>query len=312
MISKSIQRRTFTFIGFGTALLAVAIMSLVIQGASSGFFTLCLARLPAADPANLWREWSFAPAVAFPMAFATLLYVLGFRRLEFPSERPTIAERVFFTGGMLVLGVAVLSPLCRMASTLAWAHMLQHVALVAVAPPLLLLSNPGRVLSTGLSLGWGRSRARRPIRSDHFLFVSGAYGAAIWFWHVPLFYEAALLNESVHLLMYGTLLTVSFTFWKAVIDAVRAPSERSGVVAFSLFGTILHTGLLGALLTFSQAIWYPLIALRVMSWGISPLQDQQLAGLIMWVPMGMIYLAAGLAVVGSWLSALDRPNRVRG
>ena len=271
---------------------------------SGGIFSLCLASLPAPDPGTIWRTWSFAPEVAIPIVIVCVLYACGrsVRASRNDIRCPTAIEVGFFIAGVLMLGVAVLSPLCRMASTLAWAHMVQHAILVAIAPPLILLGRPGASFAAVLPLGCSLpfqsfGLAGRPV------MAAVIYGTAIWLWHAPNFYQAALLGDGVHLLMYASLLAVSFSFWRGIVEAVRTPGEHSGPVAMSLLVTIIHTGLLGALLTFSQALWYPLVSARG-SWGISPLEDQELAGLIMWVPMGMVYLVAGLAVVGIWLNAL--------
>lgn len=263
--------------------------------ASAEIFSLCLASLPAADPDTIWDSWSFAPQIALPIVIGCVLYARGRSRLASGNDPrcPNAIEATTFAVGMLFLGVAVLSPLCRMASTLAWAHMIQHAILVAIAPPLILLGRPGPSFAAALPT-W-RSLAHQSAPGARGpLMASVIYGFAIWFWHVPNIYQTALLNEGVHLLMYGSLLAVSFYFWHGIVEAVRTPGERSGLVAVTLLLTIIHTGLLGALLTFSQSLWYPLVSAGTGSWGISPFDDQELAGLIMWIPMGMIYLAAGL------------------
>lgn len=301
------QVLAFMSLAFGSGFLSFpAVASEQLPG---GIFSLCLASLPAPDPDMIWRAWSFAPQVAMPIVITCALYVRGLSQLAARSDprRPTAIEVGFFIVGMLMLGVAVLSPLCRMASSLAWAHMLQHVILVTMVPPLILLGRPGAALSASLP-AWGERILEFRGLAGHPVVAAVLYGAAIWFWHVPYFYQTALFEESVHLLMYGSLLAVSFSFWRGIVEAIRTPSEQSGPVAMSLLVTIIHTGLLGALLTFSQALWYPLVSAGG-SWGISPLEDQGLAGLIMWVPMGMVYLVAGLVVVGIWLNALTEPKK---
>lgn len=278
---------------------------------SSGVFSLCLAGQPASDSGSIWAAWSLAPQTVLPLVVVCGLYLRGRSKLisDRDGRRPTALNAGFFGLGMLMLGVALVSPLCRMASSLAWAHMLQHAIIVAVAPPLLLLGRPGAVFGAALPV-WYKATLDRLRITDHPLSAGAIYGAAIWLWHMPYFYQAALFNAGVHLLMYATLLAVSLAFWQGVAEALRAPGTRSGFVAASLVGTIIHTGLLGALLTFSQSPWYPLAGESTDSSGISPLEDQALAGLIMWVPMGAIYFVAGLAVVSAWLNALSatRPN----
>jgi cytochrome c oxidase assembly factor CtaG len=217
------------------------------------------------------------------------------RRSEIQAVRP--CQITYFAAGWLALVVALVSPLCRMAATLAAAHMVQHVILVAVAPPLLVLGTA--TILSGVPRGRGRSFAT-PL-------VAGLlYGAAIWFWHAPLPYQAALLSESVHLLMYATLVGAALLFWRSLIATTWLERDRCGGAVLSALATTIHTGLLGALLTFAPTPWYPLLAQRSVSWGLTPLEDQQLAGLTMWVPMGSIYLVGSVGLMAAWLSAIER------
>ncbi|WP_162820313.1 cytochrome c oxidase assembly protein [Microvirga calopogonii] len=273
-------------------------------GGPIDLFTLCLASLPEARPDRIWAAWSFAPAIVIPLALATGLYAHGLAAAGTASgtDRPPLARAALFAAGIGCLVVALMSPLCRMASTLAWAHMVQHVLLVVGAPLFLALSHPGRTLLAGLPRGLHArvaalgSAAAGP--QPHAYLVVGflLYGFNIWFWHVPALYEAALLSTGMHLVMYASLLAVSLMFWHAILESRRMPGA-AGFAAVLLFFTFLHTGGLGILLTLSPRPWYPLMAMRGAAWGILPLDDQRLAGLIMWVPMGGIYVVVALALV---------------
>jgi cytochrome c oxidase assembly factor CtaG len=220
-----------------------------------------------------------------------------------------------FAAGIGCLVLALMSPLCRMASTLASAHMVQHVLLVAGAPLLLALSHPGRVLMEGLP---ARIRKRAAVWTGApsvpprpaFLLVSFLlYGVNIWFWHVPALYEAALLDAGMHLTMVCALLITSLLFWHAILATYRVPGTASATAAMLLFFTFLHTGALGIFLTLAPRIWYPLVALRSATWDILPLDDQRLAGLIMWIPMGGIYFVAGLAILARLISSAGRMSQ---
>jgi putative membrane protein len=267
-------------------------------------FTLCLASLPEAKPDGIWAAWSLAPVIIIPLALATGLYARGLTAAGAGpgTDKPTIARAALFAAGIGCLVVALMSPLCRMASILAWAHMVQHVLLVVGAPLFLALSHPGRTLLAGLPRGLHarvaafESAAAGPLPHAYLLASFLLYGFNIWFWHVPALYEAALLNTGMHLVMYASLLAVSLMFWHAVLESRRVPGA-AGFAAVLLFFTFLHTGGLGIFLTLSPRPWYPLMALRSAAWGILPLDDQRLAGLIMWVPMGGIYVAVALALV---------------
>ncbi len=228
--------------------------------------TLCLASRPPVEPGTFWSAWSLAPQVTVPLA-ATLL-------LHFVAHPVGARERVSFLAGWLLLVLALVSPLCRLAATTASAHMVQHGILVALAPPLLVL---------GLPAGLWRRWLPGPLAA------SLLYAAAIWLSHAPRIYEAALLQPSLHLAPLALLLAAGLAFWSGLR---AAPS--GGHTALMAFAAMGHTTLLGALLALSPDPWYPLFTDRVETWGITTLEDQQLAGMIMWVPMAGVYLVAAL------------------
>lgn len=239
---------------------------------SSDLFALCLAVLPAVTPAGFWTAWALAPEVLLP-----LLALLAVPWL--PGGRPLRAgERAGWFLGWTLLAIALVSPLCRLAATLAAAHMVQHLLLILLAPaamaPLLL-----------------RRRMPRPPPA----VATVLFGALIWLAHAPSVYQAALLSPAAHLLLLAATFGVSLLFWCAALAA--EPVRGLGMV----FATMLHSGLLGALLTFSPRLWYPVFGGGPAAWGLTPLEDQQLAGLTMWVPMSALLLVAGLWIAGSGL-----------
>jgi cytochrome c oxidase assembly factor CtaG len=122
--------------------------------------------------------------------------------------------------------------------------------------------------------------------------------AAVWAWHVPMLYEAALANRAVHAAEHAAFLGTGVLFWWAVLH--RKQSYGAGVLY--VFGMALQSTLLGALLTFARAPWYTSHLGSTAEWGLTPLEDQQLAGLVMWVPGGLVYLMAALTLFGLWLN----------
>lgn len=269
---------------------------------SNPIWSLCLAAMPLVRPDDLWRAWSLAPATLLPLLAFLIVYALGWRRRSFDGKHFELA----MTGaGLGLLVLALVSPLCRLAAVLASAHMVQHVVLAALAPPLVMLGAPQRALRSAFRIQHADS-APRTRRWP--LLGTLLYGALIWFWHVPEFYEAALTNTTWHLAFLVSLLTASFWFWGLV---VTAPKEEFGTTALLLAATMVHTGFLGALLSFASRPLYPLMSSGAVAWGLSPVQDQQLAGLIMWVPMGAVYLLAGLIVVGRGLGPEHSGGRVQ-
>jgi cytochrome c oxidase assembly factor CtaG len=232
-------------------------------------------------------------AVAYALAYA--------RGAIDPDPARGRQRAAVFAAGMLLLLLALVSPLCRLAAATASAHMVQHVILVALAPLFLAIGAPSRFLASA-------------ARGAAGVFASAVlHGAVIWAWHVPALYEAALLSIPVHLVMYLSLVAAGALFWSAILSAFASRAERAGVAVLVLLVTFVHTGLLGALLSFSPAPWYAIMAPGAVASGFSPLADQQLAGLIMWVPMGAIYLVAALVLAGKALKGLEEfaPKRLK-
>jgi putative membrane protein len=131
----------------------------------------------------------------------------------------------------------------------------------------------------------------------------------MWLWHAPTFYQAALQNETLHAVEHFGFLVTAMLFWWVVLDTSLAGHSRYGLAMMFLFTTALHTGILGALLTFATEPWYPLYALRVLPWGLDALQDQQLAGAFMWIPGGAIYTFLSILYFGLWMRAVEKRHQ---
>ena len=206
----------------------------------------------------------------------TLAYALGVRRLwrrAGPGRGIAFHHAGFFCLALAVLAVALISPLHHLAEERLWAHMVQHELLMVVAAPLLAAARP----LVALRLPLPRSFSQ-PVTAW------ALHAAAIWLWHVPGVFEAAAHNEALHFAQHASFLATALMFWWTVFT-------RSGSSVISLFTTMLHTGALGALMALSGRPWYA---------GYS-LEDQQLAGLVMWVPAGAAYPAAALVLLNRTL-----------
>jgi putative membrane protein len=218
-----------------------------------------------------------------------------------------------FVAGLVTLAVALVSPLDSAAAALFSAHMVQHLLLVVVAAPLLVAGRTGRVALMALP---GRPRrqvrsaiARRPVRRvadllAHPLAVWGLGTAVLWVWHLPSPYEAALAHEAVHAVEHLTLLVTALLLWGVVLGG---PRRRLSVpiAVLVLFATGLQGAALGAVLVFARSPLYAAHEPTAPLWGLTPLEDQQLAGGLMWVPPGLVYLGVIAALVVRWFAALD-------
>jgi cytochrome c oxidase assembly factor CtaG len=194
--------------------------------------------------------------------------------------------------------------------------MLQHLLLIAIVPPLLVLgASPGSFLlaftsparrivgqwwhrTTWLKSAWGTLTQQLIAWALNIL--------TLWIWHIPRLYQTALENEALHLLEHFCFVTTSLLFWWTV---TRPSRGNPGILA--LFTMALQGGLLGALITFAPSPWYPIYALTTQQWGLLPLEDQQLAGAIMWIPAGIIYTVAALILFSNRLLSIERQANQR-
>ena len=228
---------------------------------------------PAPLPTELLARWNFDPLVLAAMAIATAaLY-----------PRLGGAERRAFAGAILVLLVIFVSPLCALTVALFSARVVHHVLLVAVAAPLLAFAL--RRLLPEAKLG----ALLLPFTLLHTV--------AFWLWHAPDAYWLALTRTPVYWLMQITLLGTATLVWSAVRGAPLARSLAS------LLMLTIQMGLLGALLVFADAPLYSPHWTTTQAWGFDSLADQQLAGLVMWVPANLPYVAFALWQLATWLKS---------
>ena len=269
-------------------------------------------------PADAWRAWSAEPAVLIALAAAAWLYARGMERLWRRAGTGRGVRRWqagCFAGGLAVLFIALVSPLDALGGTLFAAHMVQHELLVLAAAPLLVLGAPLVPFTWALPPrwrvrigGWGRTGTVRGgwAALTHPATAWTLHAAAVWTWHAPALYQATLRSDAVHAAQHGSFLGTALLFWWVVLGAHgRARIGRGAGVLF-VFSTAVQGTLLGALLTFSSRPWYPAYAGGAAAWGTTPLADQQAAGLVMWIPGGIVYLAAVLWLFAGWLREGER------
>lgn len=225
---------------------------------------------PAPAPGEIWGDWNLDPLLL--AALAGLALMLG-------RSRAGLAA-------VAVLVVAFVSPLCALSAALFSVRVVHHLLLVAVAAPLIALARPEQV-----------ARSATPP----FLIAT----AVLWAWHLPPAYDAAMANMGVYWIMQATLLGSATAFWRAVL----APGQPTGQAGLAILGAYMQMGLLGALLTFAPEPLYAIHQWAPLAWGFTPLSDQQLGGIIMWVPAGLPYAAFGaLVALRGWRRLQARPT----
>ena len=268
-------------------------------------------------PSLVLRWWSWDPWVLLALALSAWLYARGVRALWARAGRGQGIRRWeagAFAAGWASLVIALVSPLDALGGVLFSAHMAQHEVLMLIAAPLLVLGRPLVAFLWALApprreriAAWVQSRpvaaGWRAITGP--LTVFAIHGVALWVWHIPSLYEATLTSDFIHALQHLSFLGSAALFWWAMIHG-RYGRIGYGVAVFYVFATSLHSSVLGALLTFAPRLWYPIYAVRTARWGLRPLEDQQLAGLLMWVPSGVIFILLGLALFAAWLGESER------
>jgi putative membrane protein len=274
----------------------------------------------ALEPHDLWSAWEFDPVVVALLLISATLYVRGVRQLWQNGPRGIRRWNITcYAVGWSSLVIALVSPLHSMGSVLFSAHMAQHEVLMVIAAPLLVLGKPLVPYLWGLPIGLRRlvtHLVRRKVWRKAWTEISSApvacllHGIALWIWHTPLLYQATITNEWVHSLQHFSFLGSALLFAWSLLQS-HSGRRRYGVAVFYTFITAVHTSLLGALLTFAPRPWYTVYTGTTMAWGYTPLEDQQLGGLIMWVPAGIIYTLAGLAFFALWINpvSVDHPNK---
>ncbi len=261
-----------------------------------------------ADP-RVFSAWDKAAIVAL-IVFGSL-YLAGSRRLKKHGAMQRAVEPAAFAVGWAALVGAVLPPLDAAAIARFSAHMVQHELMMLVGAPLVMAGRPLSTCLWALPLSWRRVVAT-PIQHRRIasgiriltapLLAWALHGSVIWIWHVPALYELAVLSEPTHALQHAMFLGTSMLFWWGLLWG-RYGRAGYGAAVFYVFTTAIHTGILGALMTFAGAPFYSVYADLL---GQDALADQQLAGLVMWIPAGGLLTIMGIGLFAAWLGEADR------
>jgi putative membrane protein len=225
-------------------------------------------------------------------------------------------QALAFLGGWLAIVIALSAPLDEWAEESLVAHMVQHELLMVVAAPLIALAAPLIAALWALPRPMRRRVAesvrRQPIVIAWSVLTAPAvvfvlYALALWIWHLPALYDYALGHETVHVLQHLCFFITASLFWWGIAHGRRGRSGYGAAVVY-VFATAMHGGVLGALLTFAPRVWYaPYVAHHLA--GFTALEEQQLAGLLMWVPASFTFVAGALVLFAAWLRHSERLSR---
>jgi cytochrome c oxidase assembly factor CtaG len=236
---------------------------------------------------------------AASLSIAAALYVAGVARAwRRAGAGRSISFRavVCFTAGWAALAIALSPAIDEWSDVSFAAHMVQHELLMVVAAPLLAWADTPLVFAWLLpreTIIWLRRLGGTIVPGGTIAAV--AHALALWIWHVPALFNYARAHESIHALQHASFFVTAFWFWRSLSHG-RWLRLGAGPAILYVFGTSLQSGALGALLAVSSRAWY--------SAGIDPagaLDDQRLAGLIMWIPASVVFMVAGLLYLALWL-----------
>lgn len=267
-----------------------------------------------------WSAWNVDPPVLVSLSILAGLYVIGLQNLRCRTGSRRVVTRwraVAFGLGLVTVAVALISPVDALSNELGWVHMIQHSLLTIVAAPLMMVGSPGLVFVWAMPVSW-RTRGAPLLACRHPrvlrlvsrglwnpLVVWLLYATGLWLWHLPAWYEAALADQFVHDLEHLTFFATACLFWRIVVDRRRHRRLSPELAVVYLFTTSIHSMLLGVFMTLSPVVWYDSYVGRTESWGLRAIEDQQLAGAIMWMPAGMVFALAAACALANLFTSHD-------
>jgi putative membrane protein len=254
-------------------------------------------------------DWTLGPEVVVPLVVILLVYLSGLARLRRRAgrgRRSLEAGAWLFIAGWLILAGALLSPLHAAGEVSFTMHMIEHELIMLPAALLLVAARPGPVMLWGLPAA-GRNALAPVVRLPLWGWLGSPIAAtalqalALIVWHIPALFDRALISEGWHIAQHTTFIVTALMFWWAMLPRGRG-KQAVFVSAICLFVTSVVGAALGALMALDASPWYASYeALGMTPFGLTPAEDQQLAGVIMWVPGGLFHLTAALLFLGRGL-----------
>lgn len=243
--------------------------------------------------------WNFDPALLTVLITTAGAYALAVRRWE-PKQRSEPSPRPWaFVAGWTILAIAFVSPLCNLSVALFSARIGQHMVLTLLSAPLLIVGGADLVLARAFGLSAAHPSKLEAVAST-LLFAF-----ALWFWHTPGPYDATLQSHTIYWSMKISFLATSLMLWRCLLRDLS--SDPGPALAASLFTALQMTGL-GGLLAFTPRLLFSTHLTTTEVWGLSPLQDQQLGGLIMWVPFGILLSIHAVGAIAAFMQNAERPG----
>lgn len=247
-------------------------------------------------PTEIWARWNFDPilicALLVLVAWGALRMGLIGANLSSSGQSPSVAQRAAYFSGWPALTIGLTSPICALSVSLFSARVTQHMWLIVVAAPLLALS----MLDS--------QRAQQRSRSVPPFTAAGLFAVALWLWHWPALYAHTFTSDVTYWAMHVSMISAAVLLWRSLLEPAEEHALARVVTGFI---TLTHMGVLGALITFAPRALYTPHFLTAPAWNLSALEDQQLGGLIMWIPASAVFLVAALLTAYGVVREDDRP-----
>jgi putative membrane protein len=265
----------------------------------------------ALTDATAWSTWTLTADIVIPTALVALIYTAGMLRRAAATEGPRWPRHLLFFGGLAAVFLALQSPIDPIAERLFFIHQTQHLLLRMVGPLLLALAWPQGILIAGtpaavrrtlLTPVVGNGAVRQVFRfATQPIVVTAIFIASLYVWQIPRLHNVALLNETIHYLMHATMLLAGLIFWWRIFDMRPAPQGlHYGARLMILWIVILSNIILGAYTTLKSTVLYGAYDVTGRLFDVRPLTDEQLGGVIIWIPSSMMCLIAVLIVIHMW------------
>ncbi len=251
--------------------------------------------------------WSFEPAVLIGVAVAAAVYLRWWRAARTPREPhpPGIGRLALFVAGLLAILAALVSPIDVLGEQLMVMHMVQHILLLDIAPILLILGLT-KVLLRPATRRLALVERRAGVLA-HPAFAVCAYAGLMWLWHIPAMYDLALRHSNIHVLEHACFFAAGTLYWWHLVSPIRSRMRLGGMGPVGyMVSTKLLVGILGLVLAFAPTAIYPFYAHHPHYWGLSPREDQNMAGLVMALEQSIVM---GIALVVLFMQMLTESER---
>ncbi len=263
------------------------------------------------------HRWTWEPWTVALLLVSAALYAMGTRAIWAKAgigRGVRVWQAAAFAAALISIAAALLSPIAWLSEILFSVHMTQHEILMLISAPLLVFGQPLIAMLWAFPAAarerWSHWSQRRAVGTAWQtltapLVVFLLHALAVWIWHAPALYEAALRSTAIHALEHLSFVLTAALFWWGMVHG-RYGRMAYGAGVLYVFLTAVHTSVLGALMTISPGVLYPSYSAAAAPWHLDALEDQQLAGLLMWVPSGVIFIVFGLALFAAWLGESGR------